>query len=202
VETIGEKIKRLRTEKRLTQKQVSELCGLTPSAYLFIENGTTKSISIDVGIGIARALEIPFVELFDIEDHGNIKLIEDLKKRISHLERDLFYCKRGILSSVIHAYTSTINGNILLRSKFQNQDDKDIFSYTIVQIIKNWSNQIKIDIDEGYYSLEEYKQFVKDVKRANPEANVIDLTYNVLVYKSESELFELVRNSNWPPDNI
>lgn len=202
METIGEKIKRLRTEKRLTQKQVSESCGLTPSAYLFIENGTTKSISIDVGKGIARALEVPFVDLFDIDDQGNERLIEDLKKRISQLEHDILNYKRGNLSNVIHAYSSTINGNILLRSKFQNQEDKDIFSFTVARIIKTWSNQIKIDIEEGYYSLDEYKQFVKEIKRANPEANVIDLTNNILVYKSESELYELVRNSNWPPDNI
>ncbi|QGY44171.1 helix-turn-helix domain-containing protein [Maribellus comscasis] len=79
---IGEKIKELRKSKGINQISVAEACGIKQSSYANIENGKTQAISIEVGKGIAKALSIPFDELFEIEYSNDtiIKLENQLKE--------------------------------------------------------------------------------------------------------------------------
>jgi transcriptional regulator with XRE-family HTH domain len=95
METLHEKIKRLRLAKRIGQSEIADIIGISRSAYIQIENGTTKTISIELGQIIAHTLEIAFVDLFDIETDlpelnrlrkENIKL----KKDIEGHEKDIF----------------------------------------------------------------------------------------------------------------
>jgi len=88
---IGEKIKELRKSKGISQVVMAEACGIKQSSYANIENGKTQSISIEVGKGIAKALNIPFGELFDIDGTGtdNQKVeatIIELQEKVSDLE--------------------------------------------------------------------------------------------------------------------
>jgi transcriptional regulator with XRE-family HTH domain len=62
-----ERIKQFRKQKNLSQAQVAEVIGISQAAYAKIESGETKSITIEVGKGIAKAIGISFNELFDIE---------------------------------------------------------------------------------------------------------------------------------------
>lgn len=94
MEILHAKIKRLRLEKRIGQTELAEIIGISRSAYIQIENGITKNISIDLGQSIAKSLEISFVDLFDIEtDLPELKKLSQenlsLKLDIEMLEKDI-----------------------------------------------------------------------------------------------------------------
>ena len=67
---IHEKIRELRKQKGINQKQVAESAGLSVAAYSNIESGISKSITIEAGKGIAKALDENFVQLFEISSPG------------------------------------------------------------------------------------------------------------------------------------
>jgi transcriptional regulator with XRE-family HTH domain len=90
MESINEKIKRLRIESGVSKAEMARAAGLKQSSYSSIENGDTKSITIDVGKGFAKALNIPFTELFDIElSNGNAEIIEKLGAEVERLNNQL-----------------------------------------------------------------------------------------------------------------
>jgi transcriptional regulator with XRE-family HTH domain len=91
MDKIGEKLKQLRKSKGLSQSQVAEASGLTQASYASIETGKTKSISIQVGKGLAKILDQDFNLLFDVDHKENdqSRLIEELKKEIESLQRQL-----------------------------------------------------------------------------------------------------------------
>ena len=94
MEVLHSKINRLRLEKRIGQTEIAEIIGISRSAYIQIENGITKNISVDLGQSIARSLDISFVDLFDIETNlPEIKKLsqenESLRDRIEMLEKDI-----------------------------------------------------------------------------------------------------------------
>lgn len=84
METIGEKIRRIRKEKGLKQIQVAEVAGITQSALASIENNKTNNIFLEVAKGIARAMGVSFDELFLVESGSSEK--EELKAEIERLE--------------------------------------------------------------------------------------------------------------------
>ncbi len=96
MESIHEKIKRIRVEKRINQIELANSIGVSRSAYILIENGSTKSISIELGKRIAKALEASFNELFDIENPDLEKAIEANDKLNKELE---FYQRLDSLDS-------------------------------------------------------------------------------------------------------
>lgn len=89
MESINEKIKRIRLEAGVNQADVARSAGIKQSSYASIEKGDTKAISIEVGKGIAKALRISFNELFDIEIESNNSLIEELKSENYNLKEQL-----------------------------------------------------------------------------------------------------------------
>lgn len=93
MESINEKIKRIRIEIGINQADVARSAGIKQSSYASIEKGDTKSISIEVGKGIAKALRLSFNELFDIENADAVDSLKEeiklLRKRIDELEEQL-----------------------------------------------------------------------------------------------------------------
>lgn len=96
----SEKIKKLRKEAGYSQAEMAESIGISQAAYGKIESGFTKSITIDVAIAIAFALNRRFDSLFEIpfllrEDSAKLQLTiteltdkkKELEKRIE--EKDL-----------------------------------------------------------------------------------------------------------------
>lgn len=83
--TINEKIKNIRIEKNIKQSEVARSANIKQPSYASIENGKTKSISIEVGKGIAKALGVSFNELFEIES-TDIYDINELKEKIKILD--------------------------------------------------------------------------------------------------------------------
>jgi transcriptional regulator with XRE-family HTH domain len=61
---IGKRIKELREERGLSQREVARRAGLTPSAVGFIEHGQTRNPSVETVVAVARALGVGAGELF------------------------------------------------------------------------------------------------------------------------------------------
>lgn len=90
MESLNEKIRRIRKQSGLSQIEVAKLAGINQASYSNLENGDTKSISIEVGKGISKALNIPFNELFDIEiSKTDTELIESLKYENDKLKKEI-----------------------------------------------------------------------------------------------------------------
>lgn len=69
---MGERIKRARKEKHMTQEQLSEMCGLSPSFLGHIERGT-RIPSIETLCGLCRALNVSADYLLGLADEAVIK---------------------------------------------------------------------------------------------------------------------------------
>lgn len=87
MEDLKQKIKRIRKEKRISQAELAESAGISRISYTYFENGTTDKLSLDAAIGIAKALDMSFNELFDIPDKT-----DTLQNRIKELEDELAVC--------------------------------------------------------------------------------------------------------------
>lgn len=68
---MGEKLKSLRIEKNLTQKQVADRIGLAISAVSSYESGT-RYPSYDVFVKLSRLFHVSTDYLLGITDHRNI----------------------------------------------------------------------------------------------------------------------------------
>lgn len=66
---IGAKVKELRTQKKLTLKQLSEACGLSIGFLSQFERGLS-SIAIDSLESVAHILEVPLSELLEVRSGG------------------------------------------------------------------------------------------------------------------------------------
>lgn len=91
MEEISNKIQRIRKEKGLSQTYVAKIAGIKQPSYASIESGDTRSISLNVAIGIAKALEIPFNELYDIPspspDNEVISLLKERNELLAKVEK-------------------------------------------------------------------------------------------------------------------
>lgn len=113
MESINEKIKQLRIKTGVSQAEVSRSAGIKQSSYASIEKGDTKSISIEVGKGIAKALGISFNELFEIEAEQNNLLIEELKSEIEKRNRiqEITDKELALKDKLIDSYEKTLGIN-------------------------------------------------------------------------------------------
>lgn len=157
MENLNEKIKANRLHKNINQSEMANAIGISRNAYVQIEKGVTKSISIEIGKKIAKALDYPFDELFGIDQESRIeselkKEKEDLDNQIAelynqqdfHLElirgkRSLFRLIYSQLSAIISQLeTNPDNTNILeLKASLAS----------IVQAIDDLENFKQLEID-------------------------------------------------------
>lgn len=76
METISDKIKRLRKSQIMTQRELANKVVINQATLCYIERGNTENITITLGKKLAKALNISFNELFEIENNnGNNKTI-------------------------------------------------------------------------------------------------------------------------------
>lgn len=89
--TIGEKIKSLRLEKGLTQKQLGDLCSMADSAIRRYELGSANP-KIETLEKIANALNVPLSELYQYETFKNEMdtLITQQKKAEDDFRNNLY----------------------------------------------------------------------------------------------------------------
>jgi transcriptional regulator with XRE-family HTH domain len=134
MESLNERLKKKRKEIGLSQTVVAELAGITQSAYAQIENGNTKSITIEAGKGIAKALGVSFTELFEIEISGTganesaaeLEKLRDLVKEqgkrieekdlvIEHLQRDNKWLKyENALYRILNNFIEIIQDELFI----------------------------------------------------------------------------------------
>lgn len=74
--TIGEKIKKARTDARMTQKELAEKCGMADSAIRKYESGKVTP-KLDTIAKIARAMGLYAGDLVDVGQWGKVQLGED-----------------------------------------------------------------------------------------------------------------------------
>jgi DNA-binding XRE family transcriptional regulator len=64
LKNLGERIRVLRTEKKLSQEKAAEQAGLSPQHLVDIEHGRTNPTVTSL-VGIARALGVKIRDIFD-----------------------------------------------------------------------------------------------------------------------------------------
>jgi transcriptional regulator with XRE-family HTH domain len=89
-----EKIRKIRLAKKISQDEIAEKAGLSRVAYTYLENGKTnpEAIKLVSAIGIAQALNIPFNDLFEIENSKEMELTNEIVR----LKRELENCKKEL----------------------------------------------------------------------------------------------------------
>ena len=168
MESINEKIKRLRIETGVNKATVAKSAGLKQSSYDSIEKGDTKSISIEVGKGIAKALKISFNDLFDIEIEAVEYLRNELNAQIEKTSKSLDqfaemaqkdqtiidqckdiirFQKSAIISAILYSYE-----NIYKDLQVSKEDEKE----KIDEVIDAFISQIKEKlVTSGVFTREE-----------------------------------------------
>lgn len=187
MDTLGKKIKNLRIQKGISKVDVARICGITQTAYANIENDITKSITIEIGKGIARALSMNFNELFNSEE--NEDRFTELNNRI------------GLLNEKIEELKSRISDKDLLISTISRQ--LKFLKYQVVAMTefsywaqyKNCEDQLDNCIDEKEREkiltemseiIEEEKACFADlVKNGTLEQN--DVMENIEAMRNESK---------------
>ena len=74
--------------KRIGLKEMAKLIGISRNQYFLIETGKTKSISFEIAIAIAKILQVPFDDLYEIDQ--DITNDIDLEKEIKKYEDEFF----------------------------------------------------------------------------------------------------------------
>lgn len=143
MESIGEKIRSIRKSKGISQTAVADSCSIKQSSYANIENGKTQNITIEIGKGIAKTLDISFNELFEIEatpqnqaqSESLISEIESLKNQlkdktllIETLKNEREHIRWHILSEIVmnYLYHLGISNRIALKIKDEEIKDEEI----------------------------------------------------------------------------
>lgn len=82
-EDFGERLRRLRTEKGLTQKELGDRIGRTVTAVSKYESGAIKP-TLEVAVDLAFELHISLDELFGYENKSNVSTfgLSDRQKEI------------------------------------------------------------------------------------------------------------------------
>ncbi|MBZ4650926.1 MAG: transcriptional regulator, family [Thermosipho sp. (in: Bacteria)] len=91
--TIGDKIRLLRTQKKISIRKLAEITGLSKSTLSDIENNKSKKPTIDTISKIAKALEISISELFEetnLQTKENIQQITKEKESESKNHSEVF----------------------------------------------------------------------------------------------------------------
>lgn len=83
----GKKIAKLRESRSLSIRKMANIIGISDTALAKIEKGKNENIKIDTGIKIAKALDVSFNELFEIEmpSAANEKKLEEEIKRLEEM---------------------------------------------------------------------------------------------------------------------
>ncbi|HEX7838728.1 MAG TPA: helix-turn-helix transcriptional regulator [Kofleriaceae bacterium] len=100
---LGVRIRTLREERELTQKQLADRVGISAAHISFIERGA-KTASLEVLIGIAEVLDMSLSELFLDADNGPPQELARLSTAIAGqpigIQRRIFHVVEEMLGAV------------------------------------------------------------------------------------------------------
>lgn len=161
------KLKELRIGKNLTQTQMAQMAGISRATYVFIENGQTKTISIEVGLALAKTLEIPFNELFEIEctqkdaitqkEHDELwaalkeknKSLEEKNQMIELLQSELRSYKKNAATDEIRALFGFLHEDQASREITQSDEESQKLISDIKITIRDLNHTIGGNIEEN-----------------------------------------------------
>ena len=144
---LGTNIKKYRTEKGLSQKQLAEMVGISTSYMQQLELGQKKSPSLEVKINLAKVLNVPMSELESKQSTFSLlqETSELLSNTISQASGRKLFVKaeeKTLISNLINDYNQYFFGN---KYKVDNLSDKDIeelkpvIHYIVEMFLKNKS---------------------------------------------------------------
>lgn len=149
-----EKIKKCRKQRNLSQAQMASVIKISQAAYAKIESGDTTNITIDIGKGIAKALEISFNELFDINEIIADKLIIELENEKERLEKENERLARELDN--YQTFINLLNGKNMItspREKIQENDEfisgGDEYLKNYIETLDKENNKILEDIQRN-----------------------------------------------------
>lgn len=133
---VGTRLKKIREEKKLNKKEISELAGISYSYYKSIENGS-KSPSLEIVNKIAKALEInPYYLLNDRVDVMERRAIEE-EKRLYEIFDNIPAKKKRLVTGLI---TQAARLKVLLDDNW-----KDILENGEYEKFRQSENQLPYD---------------------------------------------------------
>jgi transcriptional regulator with XRE-family HTH domain len=87
-ETFGQRLQRLRQERRITVSELARAVGVSPSAIRQLESGASKSASLAVGLRIADVLEVEPRLLAFGDGSALSSTLRELQRRVALLENE------------------------------------------------------------------------------------------------------------------
>lgn len=173
------KIKQLRKEKGLSQFDVANRLGISQTAYASIESGKTKSISIQIGKGLAEVFDQDFNELFSVErkDNDQSHLIQELQKEIKALKEQIedkktlisFFQKEKsamkyiILSWYLQKYELK-HLNVLL-NKDNRHLNRDEIEEKVFELKQRASSFLSIFMKNGLIDEDDMNDYFRDISK-------------------------------------
>lgn len=164
---VGTRLKKIREEKRLNKKEVSEMTGVSYSYYKAIENGS-KSPSLDVINKIAKALKIsPFYLLNDRVEIME-KLVSSEEERLYEVFDEIPEKKKRLVTGLI---TQAARLKVLLDDNW-----KDILENGEYEKFRQSENQLPYDrkrpIVENYDNRDKtFKEIVGQLTELLPKTD-------------------------------
>lgn len=156
MEELKDKLLRIRKEKNLSQTYVAKAAGIKQPSYASIEAGDTKNVSLSVAKGLAKALGVSFIELFEIEDpeYERIKLIKSMSKD----DRDALEFYRTLF--LVAQYFEVLNLELFLKY-FPDYADKKLSTQafnldSIVRFTQRFKEK-SVDEIQKYVNIEKYR---------------------------------------------
>ena len=159
--TVGEKIKQIRKEKGMTQKQLGEKLNITQQQIAQYENGKLNP-KLDTLERIASALEVSYTAFLNIETH---KITEQFLSKNPTV--------RNTLVDVLNkAFADTFDDRLL--NVLNNGTDKDVSN-----CLNSFIIDIKIDTDskfmEIYFFIDDNKEELDGaIDKSHPDVNYAD----------------------------
>lgn len=184
MEKIGEKIKQLRWSRGLNIMDLAARLDISGTALSKIETGKTKSITIALGKELAKALDISFNVLFEIEatpqkqdqTENLISEIESLKKQIEELKIRITE-KDSLIKTLSNSYKNTksiIIADIIVYHQDQIKDYERKLETVTDEVVKK---EILHEID--YLKKHEQRRFKQLVVTGILEESDIEDNYKI-----------------------
>ena len=168
------KIKNLRNQNKLSQKDMADTIGISQTGYANIERGFTENIPLYVAVGIAKTLKVGFNELFEIDGSGQIndnlnsqvkelnERIDDLKKRIEEKEKVIILTEKDISSFKMAIFDAISISSFMALSDLQKKiDDKTHCIIASEIIAKQTPTFMNFLVEWKYVSEDDIKKFQK-----------------------------------------
>lgn len=192
METIENKIKKLRKSKGINQHEIAAFCGIKQSSYANIENGKTKSISIEIGKGIAKALGVSFDELFEIDSDCSNQKDNTIRKLTTEISQINIRLKEKEYQ--IEYYKEQYRKYYILNTI---QVLKDCFDsiFLLTRSVEEFKNKAK---EKFQKQLTAEKKYTRDLISSTKNDDILSKTdFLWILYESDQNAKEIViKNEN------